>query len=60
MEKTYPGWKGHLPTLGALGETPFHTIPFKTWGTVAKQSSLGYQGSPPCLVLMQIPPHCEH
>ena len=30
MEKTCPGWKGHLPTRGALGEPTFHTIPYKT------------------------------
>ena len=37
MEKTCPGWKGHLPTRGAMGEPMFHKIPFKTWGTVAKK-----------------------
>ena len=37
MEKTCPGWKGHLPTRGAMGEPMFHKIPFKTCGTVAKK-----------------------
>ena len=59
MEKTCPGWKGHLPTRGAPGEPTFLTIPFKTWRTVAKQRSLGYKGRPPCLALIQILVHCE-
>ena len=46
MEKICHEQKGHCPTRATLGESTFHTFPYKTWRTVYMRNKARRPGQP--------------